>query len=161
MDTSRQLSEIHSEFETIFRLSWVFEDLLFFQRVHIGRIFAEPLKLSTFLTIDHISDYWPFSWCWPPASMTTFPVTFLLACTWCVITTENRHWGLQFSHWTFWLLKPQANSLLFAAVLLLLQPIQIEEVDLVFQIGGLKFKISENSLRNGVGGSLTVTCTVA
>ena len=35
-------------------------------------------------------------------------------------------------------LKPQADSLLFAAGLLLVQPIQIEEVDLVFQIGGLK-----------------------
>ena len=35
-------------------------------------------------------------------------------------------------------LKPQAESLLFAAVLLLLQPIQIEEVDPVFQIGGLR-----------------------
>ena len=34
-------------------------------------------------------------------------------------------------------LKPQADSMLFAAVLLLLQPIQIEEVDPVFQIGGL------------------------
>ena len=34
-------------------------------------------------------------------------------------------------------LNPQAGSLLFAAVLLLLQPIQIEEVDPVFQIGGL------------------------
>ena len=34
-------------------------------------------------------------------------------------------------------LKPQAGSLLFAAVLLLLQPLQIEEVDPVFQIGGL------------------------
>ena len=34
--------------------------------------------------------------------------------------------------------KTQADSLLFAAVLLLLlQPIQIEEVDPVFQIGGL------------------------
>ena len=32
---------------------------------------------------------------------------------------------------------PQANSLLLATVLLLLQPIQIEEVNLVFQIGGL------------------------
>ena len=36
------------------------------------------------------------------------------------------------------MLKPQAESLLFAAVLLLLQPIQIEEVNLVFQIGGLR-----------------------
>ena len=35
------------------------------------------------------------------------------------------------------LLNPQADSLLFAAVLLLLQPLQIEEVDPVFQIGGL------------------------
>ena len=34
-------------------------------------------------------------------------------------------------------LKPQAGSLLFAAVLLLLQPIQTEVVDPVFQIGGL------------------------
>ena len=34
-------------------------------------------------------------------------------------------------------LKPQVDSLLFAAMLLLLQPIQIEEVDPVFQIGGL------------------------
>ena len=35
-------------------------------------------------------------------------------------------------------LNPQTGSLLFAAVLLLLlQPIQIEEVDPVFQIGGL------------------------
>ena len=34
-------------------------------------------------------------------------------------------------------LKPQAESLLFAAVLLLLQPIQTEVVDLVFQIVGL------------------------
>ena len=33
-------------------------------------------------------------------------------------------------------LNPQADSLLFAAVLLL-QPVQIEEVDPVFQIGGL------------------------
>ena len=32
-------------------------------------------------------------------------------------------------------LQPQADSLLFVAVLLLLQPIQIEEVDPVFQIG--------------------------
>ena len=32
-------------------------------------------------------------------------------------------------------LNPQADSLLFAAVLLLLQPIQVEEVDPVFQIG--------------------------
>ena len=39
------------------------------------------------------------------------------------------------------LLKPQADSLLFAAVLLLLQPIQIEEVDPVFQIGGLSLKL--------------------
>ena len=35
-------------------------------------------------------------------------------------------------------LNPKAGSLLFAAVLLLLQPIQIEEVDPVFQIGGLR-----------------------
>ena len=35
------------------------------------------------------------------------------------------------------LLKPQAESLLFAAVLLLLQPIQTEVVDPVFQIVGL------------------------
>ena len=34
-------------------------------------------------------------------------------------------------------LKPQAESLLFAAVLLLLQPIQTEVVDPVFQIVGL------------------------
>ena len=34
-------------------------------------------------------------------------------------------------------LKSQADSLLFVAVLLLLQPIQIEEVDPVFQMGGL------------------------
>ena len=33
------------------------------------------------------------------------------------------------------MLNPQADSLQFAAVLLLLQPIQIEEVDPVFQIG--------------------------
>ena len=39
-------------------------------------------------------------------------------------------------HKDFRNLKPQAESLLFAAVLLLLQPLQIEEVDLVFQIGG-------------------------
>ena len=37
-------------------------------------------------------------------------------------------------------LKPQADSLLFAAVLLLLQPIQIDEVDPVSQIGGLSNK---------------------
>ena len=37
-------------------------------------------------------------------------------------------------------LNPQADSLLFAAVLLLLQPIQIEEVDPVFQIGGLRMQ---------------------
>ena len=45
----------------------------------------------------------------------------------------------------FKLLKPQADSLLFAAVLLLLQPIPIEEVDPVFQIGGLRttIKITE------------------
>ena len=36
------------------------------------------------------------------------------------------------------LLNPHSNSLLFAAVLLLLQPIQIEEVNPVFQIGGLR-----------------------
>ena len=35
-------------------------------------------------------------------------------------------------------LNPKADSLLFAAVLLLLQPIQIEEVNPVFQTGGLK-----------------------
>ena len=35
------------------------------------------------------------------------------------------------------LLKPQAESLLFAAVLFLLQPIQTEVVDPVFQIEGL------------------------
>ena len=34
-------------------------------------------------------------------------------------------------------LKPQAESLLFAAVLLLLHPIQIEEVDRVLQSVGL------------------------
>ena len=34
-------------------------------------------------------------------------------------------------------LKPQAESLLFAAVLLLLQPVQTEVVDPVFQIVGL------------------------
>ena len=34
-------------------------------------------------------------------------------------------------------LKPRAGSLLCAAVLLLMQPIQIEEVDPVFQIGCL------------------------
>ena len=37
-------------------------------------------------------------------------------------------------------LKPQAESLLFAAVLLLLQPIQIEEVDRVLQSVGLKYR---------------------
>ena len=36
-------------------------------------------------------------------------------------------------------LKPQNKSLLFAAVLLLLQPIQTEVVDPVFQIVGLNF----------------------
>ena len=36
-------------------------------------------------------------------------------------------------------LKPQAAILLFAAVLLLLQPMQIEEVDPVFQIGGINY----------------------
>ena len=36
-------------------------------------------------------------------------------------------------------LNPQADSLLFAAVLLLLQPIQIEEVDPAFQMGGLNY----------------------
>ena len=35
------------------------------------------------------------------------------------------------------IINPQADSLLFAAVLLLLQPIQIEGVDPVFQLGGL------------------------
>ena len=35
-------------------------------------------------------------------------------------------------------LKPQAESLLFAAVLLLLQPVQTEVVDPVFQIVGLR-----------------------
>ena len=35
-------------------------------------------------------------------------------------------------------LNPQADSLLFAAMLLLLQPIQIEEVDPIFQIGGFE-----------------------
>ena len=35
------------------------------------------------------------------------------------------------------MLKPQAESLLFAAVLLLLQPIQTEVVDPVFQVVGL------------------------
>ena len=34
--------------------------------------------------------------------------------------------------------KPQTDSLLLADVLLLLHPIQIEEVDPVFQIGGLR-----------------------
>ena len=37
-------------------------------------------------------------------------------------------------------LKPQAESLLFAAVLLLLQPMQIEEVDRVLQSVGLSVK---------------------
>ena len=41
-------------------------------------------------------------------------------------------------------LNPHSDSLLFAAALLLLQPIQIQEVDPVFQIGGLK----PNSLVN-------------
>ena len=35
----------------------------------------------------------------------------------------------------------QADSLLFVAVLLLLQPIQIEVIDPVFQIGGLREKL--------------------
>ena len=39
-------------------------------------------------------------------------------------------------------LNPQADSLLFAAALLLLQPIQIEEADPVFQIGGLNSKLA-------------------
>ena len=40
-------------------------------------------------------------------------------------------------------LKPQAKSLLFAAVLLLLQPIQMEEVDRVLQsVGLIKTSIS-------------------
>ena len=40
-------------------------------------------------------------------------------------------------------LKPQAESLLFAAVLLLLQPIQIEEVDRVLQsVGLIKWKVN-------------------
>ena len=38
-------------------------------------------------------------------------------------------------------LKPQADSLLFAAVLLLLQPIQTEVVDPVFQIVGKAKKV--------------------
>ena len=42
-----------------------------------------------------------------------------------------------------WLtLKPQAESLLFAAVLLLLQPTQIEEVDRVLQSMGLNTKLN-------------------
>ena len=40
---------------------------------------------------------------------------------------------------TIRVLKPQAESLLFAAVLLLLQPIQTEVVDPVFQIVGLSY----------------------
>ena len=36
-------------------------------------------------------------------------------------------------------LNPQVNNPLFAPVLLLLRPVQIEEVDLVFQLGGLKY----------------------
>ena len=39
------------------------------------------------------------------------------------------------------MLKPQAESLLFAAVLLLLQPIQIEEVGWVLQSVGLSPKV--------------------
>ena len=40
------------------------------------------------------------------------------------------------------ILNPQADSLLFAAMLLLLQPIQIEEVNPVFQIGGLTAQVT-------------------
>ena len=45
-------------------------------------------------------------------------------------------------------LKPQAESLLFAAVLLLMQPIQIEEVDRVFQIGGLRVNVQRTHYRH-------------
>ena len=51
----------------------------------------------------------------------------------------NRPTCLRFSRCLFKVdvnLKPQAESLLFAAVLLLLQPIQIEEVDRVLQSAG-------------------------
>ena len=48
-------------------------------------------------------------------------------------------------------LNPQTNSLLFAAVLLLLQPIQIEAGDPVFQIGGLSKAITDGLVvREGV-----------
>ena len=53
------------------------------------------------------------------------------------------------------ILNPQVDSLLFAAVLLLLLPIQIEEVEPVFQIGGLTLKLPGPAA--GVDGSLTVT----
>ena len=42
------------------------------------------------------------------------------------------------------MLKPQTDSLLFAAVLLLLQPIQIEEVDPVFQATSMTCKTHEH-----------------
>ena len=49
----------------------------------------------------------------------------------------------------FSVLNPQAHSLLFAAVLLLLQPIQIEEVDPVFQIGGLREVQQNTEMKEG------------
>ena len=48
-------------------------------------------------------------------------------------TSPRQRWYVDYS------LKPQAESLLFAVVLLLLQPIQIEEVDRVLQSVGLTF----------------------
>ena len=63
-------------------------------------------------------------------------MTYFLAVTKGNVAIYVRIITCKFSgpHFT---LKPQAHSLLFAAMLLCLQPIQIEEVDLVFQIGGL------------------------
>ena len=56
---------------------------------------------------------------------------------WFILGSGPVGLGCQKLHWSA-CLKPQAESLLFAAVLLLLQPIQTEVVDPVFQIVGLK-----------------------
>ena len=72
-----------------------------------------------------------------------------LTLQWSAKTHHSREDRATFS-WVFWgffyvvgfcllqTLNPEADSLLFADVLLLLQPIQIEEVDQIFQIGGLR-----------------------
>ena len=67
-------------------------------------------------------------------------------------------------------LKLQAESLLFAAVLLLLQPMHTEEVDPVFQIGGLNYTLMVGTWGSSAGSYLAnptspipsqcaVTCT--